>query len=413
VATVASVLVLAAVLGVVAWGRVPDALAAVPAAVLVVVLGLVTFDAAVDVLDRLLPTLVFLASIFVIAETVRAAGLFDRAGEFLSWSADTSVRRLLVAISLAAVAVTTVMSLDATAVLFTPVVIALVRSRRVDSERPLIVTTQLANAGSGLLPVSNLTNLLVFSATGLTFGGFALRMALPTAAASAVVIAVVCRRPRGALAMDPQGMPPDQARLDDFARFVIASLVVLFIAFFVLSQLGGEPAWAAAVGAAVLAVATIVTGRERPRVALAAASPSFVAFVAALGVVVQAAVQHGLGSVARELMPDGAGFWALLAIVALAALLANVVNNIPATLVLLPVMTAGPTGRLLALLVGVNVGPNLTYTGSLATLLWRRVVRAQDIEPSRCAFFRLAALATPLALFLSTVALWFTLRLTG
>ncbi len=409
----ASVIVLAAVLGRVAWGRVPDALAAVPAAVLVVVLGLVSFDDAVDVLDRLLPTLVFLASIFVIAEAVRAAGLFERAGGFLSRRAGTSVRRLLVAISLAAVAVTTVMSLDATAVLFTPVVIGFVGSRRIDSERPLLVTTQLANAGSGLLPVSNLTNLLVFSATGLTFGGFAVRMALPTAAASAVVVAVVCRRPRGGLSMDPQSARPEHRTLDGFARFVIAALVVLFLAFFVVSQLGGEPAWAAAVGAAILAVATIVARRERPRVVLAAASPSFVVFVAALGVVVQAAVQHGLGSAARELMPDGAGFWALLAIVAMAAMLANVVNNIPATLVLLPVLAAGPTGRLLALLVGVNVGPNLTYTGSLATLLWRRVVRAEDLEPSRRAFFRLAFLATPLALMLSTVALWLTLRVTG
>ena len=259
----ASVIVLAAVLGLVAWGRVPDALAAVPAALLVVVLGLVTFDDAVDVLDRLLPTLVFLASIFVIAEAVRAAGLFERAGAFLSRRADTSVRRLLVAISLAAVAVTTLMSLDATAVLFTPVVIGLVRSRHVDSERPLLVTTQLANAGSGLLPVSNLTNLLVFSATGLTFGGFAVRMALPTAAASAVVIAVVCLGVLGARSSwTRSGRVPSTDPLDGFARFVIAVLVVLFLSFFVVSQFGGEPAWAAAVGAGVLAAATIVKGRE-------------------------------------------------------------------------------------------------------------------------------------------------------
>ncbi len=358
----ASVIVLAAVLGVVAWGRVPDAAAAVPAALLVVVVGLVSFDDALDVLDRLLPTLVFLASIFVIAEAVRAAGLFERAGALLSRGPHTSVRRLLVAISLAAVAVTTVMSLDATAVLFTPVVIGLVRSRHTDSERPLLVTTQLAKAGSGLLPVSNLTNLLVFSATGLTFGGFAARMLLPTAAASAVVVWVVCRRPRGPRTMEPDASP-SPPRLDRFARFVIAALLVVFASFFVVSQLGGEPAWAAAVGAGVLAIATIVSRRDSPRVVLAALSPSFVVFVA--------------------------------------------------TLVLHPVMSAGPTGQLLALLVGVNVGPNLTYTGSLATLLWRRVVRAEDLEPSRGAFFRLGLLATPLALVLSTIALWLTLRVMG
>ena len=68
---------------------------------------------------------------------------------------------------------------------------------------------------------------------------------------------------------------------------------------------------------------------------------------------------------------------------------------------------------MLALLVGVNVGPNLTYTGSLATLLRRRVVRTADIEPSRRVFFRLACIATPLALVLSTIALWLTLRVIG
>jgi arsenical pump membrane protein len=97
----------------------------------------------------------------------------------------------------------------------------------------------------------------------------------------------------------------------------------------------------------------------------------------------------------------------------LAALLANLVNNVPATLVLSSVVPTGSVGLLLAMLLGVNVGPNLTYTGSLATLLWRRVVRAAGVEPSRRAFFRFGAIATPLAVVLSTVMLWLTLQVTG
>ena len=77
------------------------------------------------------------------------------------------------------------------------------------------------------------------------------------------------------------------------------------------------------------------------------------------------------------------------------------------------VVPAGSTGLLLAMLLGVNVGPNLTYTGSLATLLWRRVVRAAGVEPGRRAFFRFGAFATPLALVLATVMLWLTLQVTG
>jgi arsenical pump membrane protein len=236
-------------------------------------------------------------------------------------------------------------------------------------------------------------------------------MALPTAAASAVVIAVVCVPRHGVRELEPRSGVPARA-LDAFAYFVLAVLTLVFVAFFVVSQLGGEPAWVAAVGAAVLGVAMVAVRRDEPRAVLASASPWFVVFVAALAVVVQAAVQHGLGSAARELMPDGAGLWALLVIALVAAVLANVLNNIPATLVLLPALAVGPTGRLLALLVGVNVGPNLTYTGFLATLLWRRVVRAEGVEPSRRAFFRLAVLATPLALVLATLALWLTLRVT-
>ncbi|HEY7107276.1 MAG TPA: SLC13 family permease [Acidimicrobiia bacterium] len=411
-ATAASVTVLAAVLVLVAWGRFPDALVGLVAAAIVVLTGLVSLDGVREVLDRLAPTLVFLVAVFVIAEAARAAGLFEAAGGFLAWRAGGSNRRLVVAIALAVVTVTTVLSLDATAVLFTPVVVGLVRARRLEPEPPLLATTQLANAGSGLLPVSNLTNLLVFSATGLTFGGFALRMALPTAAASGVVVAVVCR-PQRLRDDDVAATDAAQPVLDPHAWFVVGMLAALVVGFFVASQLDVQPAWVAAGGAAVLAVATVTARRDRPRDVLAAASPWFVVFVAALAIVVQAAVDQGVGSTARELVPTGSGLGALAVIVVVAAVLANAVNNIPATLLLLPVMSVGPPGRLLALLVGVNVGPNLTYTGSLATLLWRRVVRSEGIEPSRVSFFRFAALATPLALALSTLALWLTLRVTG
>ena len=77
------------------------------------------------------------------------------------------------------------------------------------------------------------------------------------------------------------------------------------------------------------------------------------------------------------------------------------------------VVPSGTTALLRAVLLGVNMGPNLTYTGSLATLLWRRVVRTAGVEPSRGAFFRFALVATPLALVLATLSLWLTLQVTG
>ncbi len=387
----------------------PDVVATVPVAVLVVVVGLVSIDDVGDVLDRLGPTLAFLAAIFVVAEIAELAGLFA-AGDRLARTAATSTR-LVVVVAVAAIVVTVLMSLDATAVLFTPVVIGVVRARRAEPGPSLLVTTQLANAASSFLPVSNLTNLLVFSATGLTFGGFAVRMALPTAASAAVVVGtVVVDTPR--VKLPPLDRQP-ATKIDRFAWLVIGAIALLTSAFFCSSLLGVEPAWIAVAGATVLAAVAIISRRARPLTIARATSPAFLLFVFGLAVVVQAAVDHGLHDVAADVLPSGDGLLALLAMAGVAAVLANVMNNLPATLVLVSVVPTGSTALLLALLIGVNVGPNLTYTGSLATLLWRRVVRREGVEPPRRAFFRLAMLTTPAALVAATMALWLTLRVVG
>jgi arsenical pump membrane protein len=412
VATVASLAVLLAVLLLIAWGRIADALVTAVAASLVVAVGLVGIDQVREVLDRLGSTLAFLAAIFVLAEVARAADLFDALGAVMARGSGSSPRQLLLVVSAAAIAVTVVLSLDATAVLFTPIVIHVVRARGARSERPLLATTQLANASSGWLPVSNLTNLLVFSATGLTFGGFALRMALPTAAASAVVVTVAARG--GDRTPLPIPTDPDaQLDLDWLAWFVVAAFVVLVAAFFIGSAVGIEPAVIAAVGAVFVGTVALVARRTSPARLVSAASPRFLLFVVGLAVVVQAAVDHGLGDAARTILPSGSGLAALFAVTVIAAVLANLVNNVPATLLLISVVPAGAVQPLLAVLVGVNIGPNLTYTGSLATLLWRRVVRAAGAEPGRREFFRLALLATPLALVLATLILWLSLEVTG
>ena len=103
----------------------------------------------------------------------------------------------------------------------------------------------------------------------------------------------------------------------------------------------------------------------------------------------------------------------LLAIAALAAVLANLINNLPAVLALLPVAAVGGAGPALAVLIGVNIGPNVTYVGSLATLLWRRIVHEHDAEPGLGQFTKLGLLTVPATLVAATVALWATLQVFG
>jgi arsenical pump membrane protein len=129
--------------------------------------------------------------------------------------------------------------------------------------------------------------------------------------------------------------------------------------------------------------------------------------------VVRAVTDNGLGRALGPLLPAGTSAPALLGIAALAAVLANVINNLPAVLVLLPLAAPAGAGAILAVLLGVNIGPNLTYTGSLATLLWRRVLRQRGSGPSLWEFTRLGLLTVPAGLVIAVLALWAALHVLG
>ena len=143
------------------------------------------------------------------------------------------------------------------------------------------------------------------------------------------------------------------------------------------------------------------------------ASVSFLVFVLALGVVVHAVMLNGMDTAMSKVLPAGAGLASLLAIAAVAAVLANVVNNLPATLVLLPLVVPSGPAAILAVLLGVNIGPNLTYVGSLSNLLWRRVLRRHDVEAGVGEYTRLGVCTVPAALVVAVVGLWVSVRLLG
>ena len=267
--------------------------------------------------------------------------------------------------------------------------------------------SHLANSASLLLPISNLTNLLAFEASGLSFTRFAALMALPWLVALAVEWVVLGR----AFARDlrPAGRAPDARRAPSASscRGSRIGVVAATLVGFALSSLAGiAPVWIAAAGA----LALVVRERRPPAAIVRAIEPAFLVFVLGLAIVVRAAGDHGLQSAVDGLVPHGDGLLALLAIAAIAAVAANLLNNLPATLIVLPVAAAGGAGPVLAMLIGVNVGPNLTYVGSLATLLWRRVLHAHDHDTDIGEFVRLGALTVPPILLASTLALWLALQ---
>lgn len=389
----------------------PEAVAAVPAGALLIAFGAVSPADAWEQTRTLLPVVGFLAAVLVLSQLCDEEGLFSAAGDLVARACGGRPQRLLGGVFAVAAVTTAVLSLDATVVLLTPVVFA--TAARVGARpRPHVYAcTHLANSASLLLPVSNLTNLLAFTASGLSFTRFAALMAVPWLAAIAVEYAVFRRWFATDLAAGAHASLTAEER--ELPLFTLVVLGLTLAGFAVTSFAGVNPAWAALAGALVLAVRALRQRRTTVTGLVRAASPLFCLFVIALGVVVKAVVDNGLGTGIGHVLPAGSSLPALLAVAAVAAVLANAINNLPAILALLPV--AGPMGPgpVLAALIGVNLGPNLTYVGSLATLLWRRILHEHDTAPRLGQFTRLGLVTVPATLAVSTLALWAALKVIG
>lgn len=391
----------------------PEAVAAGPAAALLIGTGAIGGREAMAEAGRLGPVIGFLAAILVLAQLCDNEGVFRACGAWVARTSGRKPRRLLVQVFAISAVTTAVLSLDATVVLLTPVIFATVARLGARAKPHVYACTHLANSASLLLPVSNLTNLLAFTATGLAFGRFAALMALPWLAVIVTEYLLFSRffaTDLGASAQQPDPAPAEETGVPLFALIVVSATLAGFV---IASAAGVNPAWAALAGVVALAGRAMTARRTSLIGIVRAADIPFLAFVLGLGIVVAAVVDNGFGSVLRLALPAGTSLVALLATAALAAVLANLVNNLPAVLMLLPLAVPSGAGAVLAVLLGVNIGPNLTYTGSLATLLWRRVLRQHGSGPSLREFTMLGLLTVPVGLLVAVLALWAALHAFG
>jgi len=304
---------------------------------------------------------------------------------------------------LLAALVTITLSLDATVVLLTPVVLAGGMARSLPDEPGTYACLRMANSASLLLPVSNLTNLLALPHLDVTFTGFAIRMA-PVLAVVLVVeyvgLRLLFRRRLGATPA------PDHRDAVPLARFPVVVVGLMLLGFAAVSPFGLEP-WSVSLAAAlVLGVWAWRAGLVTPRDVLRAGHPGFAVWVLALGVVVAGLGYGFLGDLVRRTLPGSTSFGALLLIAVVATVLANALTNLSATLLLVPFAAPLGTTAVLAALIGLNIGSGLTWTASLANLLWRRTLGGHGMPPGNAAFHRVSLVLTPVSLLAAVTTLW-------
>ncbi len=375
----------------------------VRAAGLLLILPALVFDtpATEASLAQAWPPFVLIAGLLAVGLIADYDGLFDAAAARLDALPGSPVRLLACCLALVAL-VTAILNLDTAAVFLTPVLVRAAQRRRVPVDAFLYGAVFMANASSLFLPGSNLTNLLVLSGRHVSGGRFLLSM-LPSALGATCVTAagLILLHGRALRARSGGAGRPTPRRRRKFAprcrrgpelpgRVGLAATLAAAILILALRN-----AALAVLAVGVLALAwRSLRGQLPLRHSLASLGLAALASLFGLAV--------ALGTLARaSTLPasllHGAGTTATTLIAALASIL---INNLPAAVVLSAPAHVHPD----ALLLGLDIGPNLAVTGSLAVLLWWRAARASGCEPSVRAYTLQGLALAPLAL-LAAIAL--------
>lgn len=387
----------------------PEAVWAVAGAALLALTGLIGLDAVVEGMGRGFDVYLFLIGMMLLADVARREGLFDWLATFAVRHARGSAKRMFLLVYLVGAVVTVFLSNDATAVVLTPAVYAAAKAAKADPLPHLFVCAFIANAASFALPISNPANLVVFADRMPALGDWLARFALPSALSVAATYAALRFALRKSLA-EPISSEVESVDLGAAGRIAGVGVVATAIALTAASALGadlGVPTFACGVATALAALAVSRSGALD---LVRGISWSVLPLVAGLFVLVVALERTGaiaaLAGVLRDaaaVSEQGAAWGAGLAV----ALASNLVNNLPAGLIAASaVQQAGVSPEVAsAVLIGVDIGPNLSITGSLATILWLAALRREGLDVSFWRFLRLGAVVMPPALLAALAGL--------
>lgn len=378
-------------------------------ALLLVVTRLIPLHQAALAIYEGLDVYLFLTGMMVLAEVAREEHVFDWAAGVAAGHAKNSTSRLFALVYIVGGIVTALLSNDATAVVLTPAVLAVVRRARVNPKPYLLACAFIANAASFVFPISNPANLVVFNAQIPPLLRWLSIFLLPSLAS--VLVTFLCLRwmarkhLQGTIQGEAKSVPLSPEGKLALGGLLLAALALIASSAFGLSL--GVPTCAAAI-----LVLAVVASRNRtliPRVAKGV-SWSVLPLVAGLFVIVETLKDAGLLRAGLAVLKSLARTppWAAKDASAFAvALVSNGMNNLPVGLMSRAAIQHAQESGIVAhaILIGVDLGPNLSVTGSLATILWLIALRRENVEITAWEFFKFGAVTMPLSLLASLLAL--------
>jgi len=392
-----------------AW---PEAIWAVAGAMILVGLGLIGLTDAWTGIAKGIDVYLFLIGMMLLSELARQEGLFDWLASVTTAWAKGSPKRLFILIYSVGIVVTAFLSNDATAVVLTPAVYAACKAAKVRDPMPyLLVCAFIANAASFVLPISNPANLVIFGGGDMpplsrwlaTFG-------LPSLAAIIVTFLFLYWTQRSTLAADRVASEVETATLSASAKLTGVALCVTAVLLLGASALHFDLGLPTFVAGCVATTAVLLLTRKSPYRTLKGVSWSVLPLVAGLFVVVEALFRTGLIDMLAGYLSAGEASSPTSTAVsagAVIALVSNLVNNLPAGLVAGSAVQLGHVSDTLAgaVLIGVDLGPNLSITGSLATILWLTALRREGLSIGAWAFLKIGLVVMVPALVASLAIL--------
>ncbi|MBI2856800.1 MAG: anion permease [Chloroflexi bacterium] len=360
---------------------------------------------ALYVLQANANVLLFFVGLMAISAMAERAGFFDWAAGKATSLAHGNGRMLFLIVFALGALVTAFLSNDATALILTPVVFALVSQLKLDPLPFMFATGFIANTASSLLPISNPVNLLAVDAFDLRLGGYLRYLLAPSVASIAINIGLFLLIFRKGI---PRRFPTHPASVsvhrDSFFKFTGIVLGITAAGYMVLSHYALPLSLAAMGGAAILMVGGAFFRKLQWTQIRSRMSWSILVFIFCLAVVVKGLENSGViaaiaGAVVR--MASGSQFVAILSVTVATALGSNLVNNWSMMMVSVSSLQHAFSanglhpGVAYAAILGADVGPNLTVIGSLSSMLWLVLLRQRGLDVRPLTYFKLGIIIVP------------------